>query len=341
MELLIAYGLLAIGTSFVCSMLEASLLSVPEGYVQALARRGSRAGRMLRRMKQNVDRPLTAILTVNTVANTVGAAGVGAQAALVFGSVATGIATGIMTLSILIVSEIIPKTVGAVHCRGLAGFTAYTTRTMVLICLPLVLVIEWVKERAGYGEQITEISRLELQGTLRMGRETGSLEEHEHEVICNILSLPEISVSHVFTPRTVMFSLPEKMTVSRALEKHSPIRFSRIPVYRELPARIEGYVPRFELHRAAIEGRADTTLADLKEPVMFVPEVVNVGDALTNMLAAGEHMAIAVDEHGAVEGIVTLEDLLETLLGREIVDETDRVEDLRELAKEQGTATKA
>ncbi len=314
-------------------MLEAALLSVPEGYVEALAQQGSRAGALLKHMKENIDRPLAAILTVNTIANTAGAAGVGAQAAVVFGGgAATGIATAVMTLSILFVSEIIPKTLGAAHSRGLAGFTAYATRTMVLACLPLVIIVQSIKRRLGYVEGGV-VRRVEVKGTLRLARTTGALEQHEHEVMSNVLALPDIRLSRVLTPRTVMFSLPEETTVDEAIARHMPFRFSRIPVYEELPERVKGYVPRFEIYRASVRGQGNDPVGGLRRPVMFLPELATVGSALKQMLGEDEHIAMVVDEYGALEGLVTLEDLIETLLGAEIVDETDSVIDMQELAK--------
>lgn len=333
MGLLLLYGLFAVGTSFICSMLEAALLSVPDGYVEALARRGSRASTSLRGMKENIDRPLAAILTVNTIANTAGAAGVGAQAAVVFGGAATGIATGVMTLAILFISEIIPKTIGAAHCRGLAGFTAYATRLMVILCLPLVVVIELITRRLSREDERDAVSRVEVEGTLRLAHATGALGLHEHELIANVLALPDTRLSEVLTPRTVMFALPEEMTVDDVIARHSPLSFSRIPVYNGLPDYVTGYVQRFEIYRASVDGRGDETLARLRRPLRFLPELATVGSTLKQMLALDEHIAIVVDEYATTEGLVTLEDLIETLLGAEIIDETDSVTDLQDLAR--------
>lgn len=333
MALLIVYGVVAIAVSFLCSVLEAGLLSLPRSHVETMVERGSRAGRTLQAMKANIDRPLAAILTLNTIAHTVGAAGVGAQAAVVFGDVAVGIAGAVMTLAILIFSEIIPKTLGAVHARALAPFTAMTTRVMIVICYPLIIALERMNRLIGPRRRKAPITRAEVLATVRLGREGGSLGEREHHIVSNVLALGNIGVRKVLTPRTVVFSLPREMTVGEALSQHHPFRFARIPIYRDSPEDITGYVLRFDIHEAPAAGRAEEPLATLSRPIITIPELATVADALEQMLRERQHIAVVVDEYGGLEGIVTLEDLLETLLGQEIVDETDAVVDMQDLAK--------
>ncbi len=333
MTLLIIYGAVAIGVSFLCSMLEAGLLSLPRSQVEAMVERGSRTGIVLQGMKENIDRPLAAILTLNSIAHTVGAAGVGAQAAVVFGDVAVGIATAVMTFAILVFSEIIPKTLGAVHARALAGFTATTTRGMIVLCFPLIVVLEQINRLIGYERHKDRITRSEVLATIRLGREGGSLGAREHRIVSNVLALANIGLAKVLTPRTVVFSLPRNMTVREAISQHYPIRFARIPVYEDSPDNLTGYVPRFEIDKASAAGRDDEPLAALAKPLITFPELATVADALERMLREGQHIALVVDEYGSTEGIVTLEDLLETLLGDEIVDETDEVVDMQDLAR--------
>lgn len=333
MTLLIAYGLLAVGVSFLCSMLEASLLSLPVSYVKVLEGKGSRAGRLLLAMKTNIDRPLAAILTLNTIAHTVGAAGVGAQAAVVFGSHVVGLASAVMTLLILVVSEIIPKTLGAVHAKRLAGATAYLTRAMIYLCWPIIVALEWVNRLLGARREAQRLSRAELAATLRLGHKGGALQSREYRVVANLLALSKTRLKGILTPRTVLFALPEERTVAEVRAEHDPIRFARIPIYRGTPDTMTGYVARFDIYRAAAEGRAGATLQSLRRPVQAFPEQASVADTLETLLEKGEHVALVVDEYGGTAGIVTLEDLLEELLGREIVDETDPAVDMQAVAK--------
>ena len=332
-SLLIFYAALALCVSFLCSLLEASLLSLPRSAVESMVAQGSRVGEQMRALKENVDRPLIAILTLNTVAHTVGAAGVGAQAALIFGDTAVGIASGLMTLAILVLSEIIPKTIGAAHATSLAGVTTWTTRAMIFISYPLIVPLEQLNRWIAYKGHHGHISRMEVLATIRMGFQGGILAQREHRVINNLMSLAEVSVLDIHTPRTVMFSLPAAATVGETLNDHPALRFSRIPVRDQTPDDVLGYVTRNDLREAAAEGRRDATLAQLKRPILTVPEQASVADVLEQLLARSEHIALVVDEHGGVEGLVTLEDVLETLLGQEIVDETDPAPDMRELAR--------
>jgi len=333
MTLLLLFAALAIGVSFLCSLLEASLLSLPRSHVEVMVQRGSRIGVMLQRMKEGIDRPLAAILTLNTIAHTVGAAGVGAQAAETFGSQAVGIAGAVMTLAILVFSEIIPKTLGAVHARGLAGATALVTRGMILVCYPLIVVLEWINRliRRDGGER--QVSRDELAATLRLGWQGGLLDRREFRVASNVLALGDVRLEEVMTPRTVVFALPQAMTVEDALAEHQPFRFDRIPVYRDTIDDVTGYVLRFDVREAHTAGRGAQPLAELAKPMQAFPEQASVGDVLEWMLAKREHIVLVVDEHGGAAGIATLEDALETLLGEEIVDETDPAVDMQQLAR--------
>lgn len=333
MFLLIVYGTLAIVVSFLCSVLEASLLSLPRSQVEAMVEHGSPTGLKLKQMKENIDRPLAAILTLNTIAHTVGAAGVGAQAAVVFGNAAIGIASAVMTLAILVFSEIIPKTLGAVHAKKLAGFTTHAIRIMILVCYPLIIILEQINRIIGYQRHRDRITRSEVLATIRMGWKGGSLAAREHHLVSNVLALNNISLSQVLTPRTVVFALPQELTVKEAVDQHYPIRFARIPLYGESTDYITGYVPRFEIHRALVEGKEDMLLKDILSPIVTFPELASVSSVLEQMLKDNLHIALIVNEFGGFSGIVTLEDLLETLLGEEIVDETDVVIDMRELAR--------
>jgi CBS domain containing-hemolysin-like protein len=333
MTLLLVYAVLATAVSFLCSLLEACLLSVPRSYVESMVERGSRAGPRLRELKNAIDRPLAAILTLNTIAHTVGAAGVGAQAAVVFGSGAVGIASAVMTLVILIASEIIPKTLGAVHAKRLAAFTTYTVHALIMLCLPLIIPLEWINSRMGHPRQGESISRAELLATIRLGQSSGVLREREHRVAMNLMALSTTRLREVMTPRTVVFSLPAETTVGQVIERHHPIRFGRIPVYEGAPDRIGGYVTRFAVHKSHRRGELDRPIRELSEPIPIMPETATAGDALDALIRERRHIALIVDEYGGMTGIITLEDLIETLLGDEIVDETDAAVDMQEFAR--------
>lgn len=333
MTLLLAYAFLAIGVSFLCSMLEASLLSLPRSYVEALVAQRSRIGTLLYGMQENIDRPLAAILTLNTIAHTVGAAGVGAQAAVVFGNKAVGLASAIMTLLILVLSEIIPKTLGAVHAKSLAIVTGVMTQGMIVLCLPVTFLLDWVTRLMGAQRQKSLISRMELIASIRLGQQSGALKERESRITRNLFALSEIPLAEVVTPRTVVFSLPQETTVQEALAEHEPIRFARIPVYRDAPEDVTGYVTRFDLREASISGEAEKPLRELIKPIQVLPEQASVAEALELMLKEQQLLLLVVDEYGGMEGIITLEDALEALLGEEIVDETDPAADMQELAR--------
>ena len=341
MTLLILYGLLALVVSFICSMLEACLLSLPRSFVESLVAKGSPAGRMLRDMKNNIDRPLAAILTLNTISHTVGAAGVGAQAAKLFGSTAVGIAGAIMTVLILVLSEIIPKTLGAVHVKKLAAPAAYVLRWMIAILLPVIIPLEWLNRLISGTPHGVHLNRAELLATLRLGHDSGALEQREFQITENLLRLRSIPVGQILTPRTVVFWLPAKLPVRDAREQNHPVWFARIPIYAESVEQPVGYVPRFAIHAAHSAGQDETRMEELARPLRALPEFANASEVLDSFIRDKLHLAVVVDEYGGVVGIVTLEDLLETLLGEEIIDETDTATDMQELARQRRPVTGA
>ena len=334
MLLLITYAAFALGVSFLCSMLEASLLSIPMSHVAMLVQRGSRFGRQLQNMKSQVDRPLSAILTLNTVAHTLGAVGVGAEASRLFGHASVGIASAVMTVLILILSEIIPKTLGAVYAKSLVSFTAIATRLMMLITYPIIGALLWISRSVGYQRQKETLSRGELVAAAHLARQAGSLGAREYQTVSNLMSLGTIKVHEILTPRTVLMALPENQTVNEVMEEHRSLRYARIPVYRESVDRMTGYVTRFEVNEAYRSGKGGATLSEFSRSIQAVPEQASVASALDLMLQNREHILLVVDEYGGLEGIITLEDAIETLLGMEIVDETDAAIDLQNLARQ-------
>ncbi|MFP4106338.1 MAG: hemolysin family protein [Phycisphaerae bacterium] len=331
---LFVFALLALAVSFLCSMLEASLLSIPASHVAMLVEQGSAVGKKLQRMKAQVDRPLSAILTLNTVAHTVGAAGVGAESAIIFGEAWVGLASAIMTILILVLSEIIPKTLGAVHARKLTGFTVWATRIMMIVTWPIVIMLEWVNRLVGHKRQKEPLSRAELVAAVHLGRQAGAVDAQEFKTLRNLMSLGQVKVSDILTPRTVLSALPEDQTVRQVMDGDATLRYARIPVYRGSIDNVTGYATRFEITEAFRAGRAGAELSELARPIKPVPEQASVSDALNQMLAEHEHILLVVDEYGGVEGIVTLEDAVETMLGLEIIDEADEAPDLQEVARE-------
>jgi len=335
MLLLVIYVLIALGFSFLCSIAEAVILSVTRPYISLLEREGHRSGRVLRRLKEDINAPLAAILTLNTVAHTVGAAGAGAQAAAVFGSHYLGIASAILTLLILVFSEIIPKTLGAVYWRQLAPATAYVLRYLVLLLKPFVWLSEWLTRGLAHGPTLTGFSREEFAVMAEIGEAEGQLERHESSILHNLFfTLRDHTVREVMTPRTVVFSLSEAMSVGDAYEQVEKSRFSRIPVYeQDDPDLVVGFVLKQDLLQAYARGVRDDTLRSLRRDLLMLPETAAIYQVFHKMLARRVQITAVVDEYGSLEGVVTLEDILETLLGEEIVDEADKTPDRQALAK--------
>jgi CBS domain containing-hemolysin-like protein len=334
MILLLIYLFIAIAFSFLCSMLEAVLLSVPRSHVAVLVESGGAAGQRLQRMKEDIDRPLAAILTLNTFAHTLGAAGVGAQAAILWGDASVGIVSFVLTLLILIVSEIIPKTLGAVHARALAPFASWITHFLILILKPIVAVANWISGLLTDADKPrARISREEVRIIARMAADEGAVEQDEAGVIRNLMALREITVEEVMTPRTVVFTLRTGQTIEEVTGGEPPM-FARIPVLGSFPDDVRGVVFRHQLFRALGEGRGAAKVEEFMRPVHLVSEGAKLSAVLREFIDRREHLFCVGDEFGGYVGIVTLEDVIETLLGVEIVDETDSVEDMRAMARD-------
>ena len=335
MGLLLLYVALAIGVSFLCSVMEAVLLSVTPSYVAALEREGSTVGKRLHQFKENVDRPLAAILSLNTIAHTVGAAGVGAQAAVVFGEAYTGIVAGVLTLLILVLSEIIPKTLGAVYWRTLTPALVRLLTATIIVMWPLVKLSQGLTYLLSQDEDEAAFSREEFTAMAELGEEEGVFEEKESRILRNLFRFNSLRVKDVMTPRTVIFQMPERKTIGDVVEEHDEFRFSRIPVYDGDPDDITGYVLKDEMLLRAAQEEFDVSLSEISRDILVVHETLALPDLLERLLDRLEHIALVVDEYGGVAGVVTMEDVVETLLGLEIVDEADSVEDMQALARKQ------
>jgi CBS domain containing-hemolysin-like protein len=333
MFLLIVYVIIALGFSFLCSIAEAVLLSVTTPYITLMRREGRSTGALLAELKGDLNSPLAAILTLNTIAHTVGAAGAGAQAARVFGSAYVGIASGVLTLLILVLSEIIPKTLGAHYWRQLAPATAYALRALIWLLYPFVKLSEMLTRGLTHGPGLTGFNREELSAMAELSAREGQLDPQETIVLKNLLRLRDTRVTDAMTPRTVIFSLPETLTVEEFFWKYGSERFSRIPIYHEDPGHLNGFVLRSDLLLAQARGNTDTRLHTYRREMSALPESSSLSRAFEEFLRQRAHMMIIVDEYGGIEGLLTLEDILETLLGLEIVDEGDATEDMQALAR--------
>ena len=333
---LVLYLTLALAISFLCSLLEAVILSVSPAYIATLEKAHPKAGDLLKHLKERIDRPLSAILTLNTTAHTVGAAGVGSEVLELWGHKSVAVASAVLTLLILVVSEIIPKTLGAVHWRRLAPATAYIVRALIIGLYPLVVSLEALSRLLSAKGKRMKFSREEMMSAAQIGHSEGTLQAQENRIIQNILRLQNIRAQDILTPRSVLLAFKRENTVGEVVETHQPIRFSRIPACDTDLDDVTGFVHRYKILQAFSEGQGDLTLEELSQPIHAVPETKDVAGILNEFVQRREHIFLVVDEYGGTAGIITLEDAIETLLGVEIVDEFDTVDDMREFARRQG-----
>jgi len=334
MALLLFYLFLALIISFLCSIMEAVLLSTPISYLRGLEEGGDPAVKRLIKLKENIDRPLSAILSLNTVAHTVGAAGVGAQATIVFGEAYFGIVSAILTLLILVLTEIIPKTIGARFWRNLIAITGYIINVMIVIAYPLVLLSALITRLIAYSSNEQTTSREEISALANLGTEEGVFGERENKIIQNLIRLKKVVVSEVMTPRVVATMADENMSLADFLTEKDYLRFSRIPVYSNDIENITGYVFRQTVFEKLAEHEEDLLLKDIKRDIVIVHNSKPVISLWETLLEKKEHIAMIIDEYGGIEGIVTMEDIIETLVGFEIIDEKDTVTDMRQYARE-------
>ncbi|MDD9880124.1 MAG: hemolysin family protein [Candidatus Marinimicrobia bacterium] len=336
MSTLFGYFFLALGVSFICSTLESVILTVTHSHIGTLVKTNHRSGKLLQNLKDDINRPLAAILTLNTVAHTVGAAGVGAQALKVFGSDSVAITSVILTFCILVFSEIIPKTIGAIYWKKLAAPSAYTIRLLIFLTLPFVWLSKALSATMTPNEdELKKVSREEISAMAEMGEDEGSIDEHESDIIDNLFRLKEMNVDEILTPRSVIFALEDNQTVGQVMDEHEDINFSRIPIFHENIDEIIGIVYKDRLLETMADDYFEKTMAEIADPVDWVYEEQTVEAVLNKFTKTRSHMFIVKDEFGGTTGIVTLEDCIETLLGVEIMDESDEVADMRALAKDQ------
>ena len=334
MTLLLLYLFLALTVSFLCSIMEAVLLSTPLSYLKVKEEAGKRGAIVMIKLKQNIGRPLSAILSLNTVAHTVGAAGVGAQATLVFGEAYFGLVSAILTILILVFTEIIPKTIGARFWRELASISGIIIRIMIFVTYPLVIASSFITKLFSSKSVEQTTSREEISVLANIGAEEGIFGEKENKIIQNLIRLKSIKTYEVMTPRVVVSVADENMELDDFLKNKEYLRFSRIPVYSENDEHITGYVFRQTVFEKLAEDKVGLKLKDLKREIVFIPNSKPLFGVWELLLDKKEHMAVVIDEYGGMDGIVTMEDIIETLLGFEIVDEKDTVADMQQFARE-------
>ncbi len=319
--------------SFICSILEATLMSTPLSFVNMREDEGYKPAKRFKKYKTDNARPIAAILSLNTIANTIGAAGVGAQATAVFGSRWFGLVSIITTILILVFSEIIPKTIGTNYWRKLMGFTARTLHIIITLLFPIVWVVEKLsKSIAATDEDETAVSREEVAAMADMAEDEEVIDEDENKIIQNVIKLDDVKAEDVMTPTTVAAIAPEQMTLKEFYLDKTYSHFSRIPVYSDSDEYITGYVLRSEALEMLTEDKFNTTLGDIKREIAMYGEKLPVSEIWNSMLSNKRHIACVIDEYGSFQGIITLEDIIETIVGLEIMDERDDVADLRQLA---------
>ena len=320
--------------SALCSMLEATLLSTPISYVTGLEEQGVKGARRLKRLKQHADRPISAILCLNTIANTVGASIVGSLVYEVYGDAIVGVFSTVFTLCILIFSEIIPKTIGTSYWRSLALPASVIIDAMIFISFPLVWVLERMQRLISSRSTQVSVSREDISAMVSVATEEEVIEKDEKKMIQNLLKLDEVTAHEIMTPSVVVEMVPANMTIKEFYDSENT--HSRILVYdEENDEYVMGYVLRQEVLEKMAEDKFSSTLNDILRPIMTFSEEDSVAEIWERLLEKKEHISAILDEYGSLRGIVTMEDVIETMLGQEIVDEKDEVVDMQEYAKDQ------
>lgn len=333
MGLIFLYLFGALAISFLCSILEAVLLSTPMSFISMKEEEGNKTAKLLKKYKTEIDGPVAAILSLNTIAHTIGAAGVGAEAVDVIGEEYFGVISAILTILILVFSEIIPKTIGANSWRVLALPATKIIKGLMIITYPLVKLSEYITKIFDRGEEQATVSREEVSAMVNVGVEEGVFQVKEKKIIQNFIKLDSVLAEDIMTPNLVVESVPETMTMKEfyALKELS---HSRIPVYKENRDYITGYILRATVLERLAEDKFDIKLSQIMRPMLSFGEEESVSVIWEKMLESKEHISVITDEYGCMRGLVTMEDVIETMLGVEIVDEYDKTEDMQELARE-------
>ncbi len=334
MGLLVLYFLIAVVVSFICSIMEASLLSVTHTFLAGKINEGKNFAKSLQKLKEKIDTPLAAILTINTFANTVGAVGVGVQAQKLWGNEYLSIVSGILTVSILIFSEIIPKTVGASYWKSIAPVIPYFLKAMIYSPFyPIIILARFITKALKKKENQDVLSRSEFHAMAEIGVKEGIFKKEESKILMNLMVFNKIDVKTILTPRTVVFAAEQTESIKGFIKNNKKIRFSRIPIYNNDIENITGYVLKDDMMQYMIDEKHDNKLESLRREIKVVNEQMPIIRLFYKLIEDKEHIAMVVGEYGEMVGIVTMEDIIETLLGTEIMDEFDNVEDMQLLAK--------
>lgn len=331
---MLLYAAVALVFSFLCSVAEAVILSVSPSFVAHLEQQGKPLAKRLKKLKTDIDRSLAAILTLNTIAHTLGAGGAGAEAAAYFGDRYVGVAMAVLTLLILFLSEIVPKTIGALYWRQLAGPTTTFVRLLIWVLYPFIWISEILTKLITRGKSVHTFRRAEFAALADVGVEKGQIDVDESRILKNLFKLPELHAEDVMTPRTVVFALQQDMTLDQVMEQHPEMPFSRIPIYAENRDDVTGFVLKTDILLQKLQGQGEKPLTELKRQIFAVPEDASLEHVSEQLLENKLHLLLVLDEYGGLAGVVSLEDVVETLIGIEIVDEADQVDDLRRLARQ-------
>ena len=333
MSALIFYLFLALFVSFICSLTESVLLSTPHTFLITIKDKEKWANSFLK-FKSNIEKPLSAILSLNTVAHTIGAAGVGAEATKLFADVSLGVVSGILTILILVITEIIPKTMGARYWKSLAKLTLHIIKIMLFITYPLVILSSKITKLISNNKKENITSREEIAALADIGTNEGIFSENENKIIQNILKLKKIKVTEIMTPRVVVTSVDENLTLKEFQNNKKYLRFSRIPTYSKQNEQITGYIFLQDiLEKLSEQKNHKLLIKEFKRNILTIPSTITLFNLWDQILGKKEHISIVIDEYGGLAGIVTMEDIIETLIGLEITDENDTVIDMQKYAK--------
>ncbi len=348
MGTLVFFFVVSIIFSFLCSIWEAVLLSVTPSYVSRMSGERPLIGKKLNRLKEDIDRPLSAILTLNTIAHTVGAIGVGVQAGKLYGThhinlyfteiTYESLIAALMTLAILILSEIIPKTLGANYWKKLTPFTVRSLSVLLIVLSPFVWLSNQITRLMKSEKNRSILSRADFAAMADAGLKSGALDSEEKSIIQNLLRLENIKVRDIMTPRSVILNVNEDLTLRQVYKEIRPLQFSRIPVFTDEPDNITGLILKDSILEHLAEDKHTKKASEIKRDILFVEDSMSVAKLMDTLIMKHQHLAMVADQFGTVVGLVTMEDVFETLLGMEIVDETDKVEDLQKLARDQWLA---
>jgi len=334
--LLFVYLFIAVGISFLCSLLEATLYSTPLSFISMKSEEGSKSADKFWKFKQEPSRPIAAILSLNTIANTVGAAGVGRQATIIWGDAMFGWISAGTTLVILIFAEIIPKTIGTNHFRSLMPFCAAVISFLMILMFPIVEVVQFITRifSPKKDEEEAAVSMEEVTAMANLAEEEGEIDENDNKIIQNLFKMDSLKAYDAMTPRVVSATAAESMTLKAYYKDNNYLHHSRIPVYSESPEFITGYIMRTEALQLLADDKFDMTLGNIRRDITYFNEDTSLGEIWDSLLKSNEQIAAIIDEYGCFQGILTLEDMIETILGLEIVDEHDTVSDMQQYARD-------